>query len=330
MILILSNKWDVTVDFVVKELRQRNHPFLRLNTEELAVEQATVSLPDFHIWVSKRSEVYDLTRDIRVIWNRRPGKPFDDVPRIERPSLATQHFVNDQWYSWLESLQLIPGVTWINHPQADSAMESKIRQLQLASRIGFPIPRTLISNDPNNVRVHLQKSGGKLVTKALYSPLIEEPEQDYFIFSTEISEISADSDTQIRLCPSIFQESLSPKTDYRVTVVGDRVLPARVESSSGSPVALDWRTQKDGLTFRRCNLPAEIEELCRNFVLESGLVFGAIDLVERDGRFVFLEINPNGEWGWLQKPYGIPIADTLCDLMVRQDSSEATSNAITR
>jgi hypothetical protein len=186
MILIISNKWDVTVDFVVRELQNSNHPYLRINTEDLVTGRVTVTLPDFHIFIPKQSKIYDLTEDIRVIWYRRPGKPFDDVPRNRRPSKATQRFVNDQWYSWLEALQLLPGVTWINNPRANDVMECKIRQLVLAAEMGFRIPKTVISNDSEDVRQMINKYGEKIIAKALYSPLIEEPSQDYFIFTTEI------------------------------------------------------------------------------------------------------------------------------------------------
>lgn len=156
-----------------------------------------------------------------MIWNRRPGKPYDDLPLEERPSPAVQRFVNDQWYSWLEGLQLIPGITWINHPQANDAMESKVRQLRLASRVGFHIPTTLVSNDPDQVRVYLGRFGGRIITKALYSPLIEEEKQDYFIFTNELRTINDDDGKRIRLSPAIFQEAIVPKTDYRVTVIGE-------------------------------------------------------------------------------------------------------------
>lgn len=326
MILILSNKWDITVDFVVAELRRRGHNFFRLNTEDLISEQATIMLPEFHVFVSKQLETYDLTKDVGVIWNRRPGKPFDDMPLAERPSLATQRFVNDQWYSWLEALQLLPDVVWINHPHVNNAMESKIRQLWLASRMGFPVPATIVTNDADAARSHLRRYEGSVIVKALYSPLIEEPDQDYFIFTNELSEISSDDDDAIRLSPCIFQESIIPKVDYRVTVIGNTVLPVRIISEDGSPVDLDWRTKKDGLSFCPCTLPYEVENLCRSYIQKSGLLFGAIDLVEHNSKFVFLEINPNGEWGWLQKPNGIPIAEALCDLMILSDTKKDESH----
>jgi len=321
MILILSNKWDLSVDFVVAELRARGRPFLRLNSEDLVHERATVTLPELGITVSKQGRIWDLADGVRVIWNRRPGKPFDDVPASDRPSLATQRFVNDQWYSWLEVLQLLPDVTWVNHPHYNDRMESKIRQLWLAARAGFRVPPTFITNDPTVAAHCLVGLGDSMVAKALYSPLLEEPDQDFFIFSNEIREITPDDEEAIRACPCIFQGLLTPKNDYRVTVVGDTVISVQVRSSDGSPTALDWRTQDEGLEFVRCDLPDTVEDLCRSYVRQSGLLFGAIDLVEHDGEFFFLEINPNGEWGWLQKPWGLPIAETLCDLLVARDAS---------
>jgi len=326
MILILSNKWDLSIDFVVKELRKREYPFLRINTEDLPSGRATVNLPDMHIFVSKQGNTYDLTKNVKVIWNRRPGKPYDDTPLEDRPTPAIQRFVNDQWYSWLEALQLLPDVTWINHPRANDVMESKIRQLWYASKIGFRIPKTVISNDPDRIRTELETFDNKMITKALFSPLIEEQEKDYFIFTNEINEIAKKDDDRIRLSPCIFQESITPKTDYRVTVIGDTVIPVKIETEVPSQAALDWRTQKDGLKFTPCNLADDIEKLCRAFVKDNGLLFGAIDLVECNGEFVFLEINPNGEWGWLQKPNGLPIAETLCDLMIFYDNHKGKSH----
>lgn len=323
MILIISNKWDITVDFVVAELRKRGASFLRINTEDLITSEATIGFSDFRISVSKLGRLYDLTQSTRVVWNRRPGKPFDNISPPDRPSLAIQNFVGDQWFSWLEALQLIPGVTWINHPQANDAMESKPRQLLMASKIGFQIPDTLISNEPSQVLEFGKKHNGKLIAKALYSPLIEEPDEDFFVFTNVIDINELKEDDEIRISPSIFQQALNPKIDYRVTVIGDTVYPVRItRQSKESSVSIDWRTDKTDLDFSECTLPEEIEDMCRRIVKDGGLIFGAIDLVQYDGNFYFLEINPNGEWGWLQQPFGIPIAGTLCDLMTEHDENQ--------
>lgn len=320
MILILTNKWDLTVDFVIRELHRRKHPFLRVNTEDLIAEKATITLPDLQILVSKQGKTFNLSKEIKVIWNRRPGKPYDDIPKNKRPSLAVQKFVNNQWYSWLEALQLLPGIIWINHPQNNDFMESKPRQLWLASKLGFNIPKTIITNDASDISEKF-KEYGNVIAKALYSPLIEEEGQDYFIFTNLINETELIDVDSFKICPTIIQQPIIPKIDYRVTVIGSNIFPVKIISASKDTVDIDWRTQKENITFELSEIPSQIEYLCLSYVKEAGLLFGAIDLIEQDGKFIFIEINPNGEWGWLQKPNNIPIAETLCNLMVQIDGT---------
>ena len=319
MILILSNKWDVTIDFVVSELTKRKHPFIRLNTEDITSNRVSIHLPDFRILLSKNQQTYDLTRDINVIWYRRPGKPFDDVLENQRPSLATQKFVNDQWAILIEALQLIPDVIWINSPDKNDQMENKIRQLLLASKLGFQIPKTIVTNDSEQAKQLAEKHDGQLVAKALYTPLIEEPNQDFFVFTNQIDITALADDDEIRVCPIIFQKCLTPKIDYRVTVIGEKVFPVRIEYQPKQISHIDWRTVKEQIQFTLCKLPSDLEDLCRKYVIANGLIFGAIDLIKYEGEFFFVEINPNGEWGWLQRPHNVPIAATLCDVMIFYD-----------
>lgn len=320
MILILSNKWDVTVDFVVRELRNRGAEFLRINTEDLLADGMDVRYPGPSVRIGKAGSLREVSRNLAAVWNRRPGKPFDFVPMADRPSDAVQKFVSDQWFACLEALELVEGVRWINPPAANERMESKPRQLQLAAQLGFATPRTLVSNRGDAIRAFCVSEGGQLVAKALYAPLIEEPEQDFFVFSNIVDLSNLTDDQALAAAPSIFQQVLSPKVDYRVTVVGDRVLGARLAAEEVAGGPLDWRTGGRDLRFEACRLPATIEDLCRAFVSRAGLAFGAIDLVEHADRFYFLEINPNGEWGWLEKTAGIPISSALCDLLTAKAS----------
>lgn len=312
MILILANKWDLTVDMVVLELQRRDAQFTRLNTEDLPQWSAVARLPEGAIHLRYDGTLL-MASDIKAVWNRRPGHVFDDLAPERRPSVPTQRFVTDQWFAWLESLQLRTGVRWINHPTANGLMENKIRQLKMAACLGFSIPETLITNDAAEVRSWLSKLGGPVICKALYSPLIEEEHEDRFIFANLLESIPEDFTESLRVAPAIFQRALLPKVDYRVTVVGSQVFAARVDMEE---LVLDWRTVKSGVNFTLCDLPSAVQDLCRRYVAVANLSFGAIDLVESGGEFYFLEINPNGEWGWLERPHGIPIAAALCDLLL--------------
>lgn len=312
MVLILANKWDLTVDLVVLELSRRNVPFVRLNTEDLPRWSVVASFPVESIRLHSEDGTSFSISDVRAIWNRRPGHVFDDLAPESRPSAATQKFVMDQWFAWLESLQLREGVRWVNHPTANGLMENKLRQLKLATELGFSIPDTLVTNDAIEVRSWLSRLGGQAICKALYSPLIEEPEEDRFIFTNLLESVPDDFAESLRIAPAIFQRALLTKMDYRVTVVGSRVFATRVEVPE---TILDWRMAKTNVAFTLCDLPNTVENQCRQYVAAARLTFGAIDLIESNGKFYFLEINPNGEWGWLERPNGVPISAALCDLL---------------
>ena len=156
MIVIVSNKWDLTVDFVVLELRARNYPFARLNTEDLPKGAASVFLPDFEITVSRECTAINFA-DVRAVWARRPGYVFDDVPREDRPSVAVQSFVEQQWRAWRRGIESLRGIRWVNPLQAEERAENKILQLQAALDCGFHIPDTVFTNSGTVVRDFLEK-----------------------------------------------------------------------------------------------------------------------------------------------------------------------------
>ena len=52
-----------------------------------------------------------------------------------------------------------------------------------------------------------------------------------------------------------------------------------------------------------------------------GLNYGAIDMiVTPDGRYVFLEVNPQGQCQWIEEVTGLPINEALCDLLTSPTS----------
>lgn len=103
-----------------------------------------------------------------------------------------------------------------------------------------------------------------------------------------------------------------------MTVIEEKAYVVRIESAKGESISVDWQTEKDELKFIPCELPYNICKKCINFVSHNGLVFGTIDLVQVNDDFYFLEINPNGEWGWLQEGARLPIAEAITDCLVKR------------
>jgi len=315
MIALISNKWDLCVDQVVAALSERGERFVRINTEDLPGTECTVQLPRFSYRVGSATFQDKLAGRLKSVWYRRPGKPFEYTPQPDQPTSQVVEYAHDQWYSFVQGLRGLKGVLWINDPGKNRDAECKILQLHVAQRIGLKIPRTCITSSQTDAIEFIESRRGRVVAKALSAPLIEYPDQDYFIFTSVPCDISQVSPHELSIAPTIFQELLAPKTDYRVTVIGHDCFSVRIAASADSSVPLDWRTAKEGLDFTPCTIPRSVSERCVKLVTELGLVFGAIDLAEAKGDYYFLEINPNGEWGWLQTQARLPIAETLAEYL---------------
>ncbi len=309
-ILLLSNKWDISIDFIVNILRKKNVSYIRINTEDLIDEPVTVNIPNFSFMLKTRFKSINLVQDLKSVYLRRPGKPFEFSDNKPKESII--NYVTDQWHSLISGIQAIPDILWINNPLKNNFAEIKINQLFLANKIGLKIPETCITSEKKSLELFWSKCNQKIIAKALYSPLIKDKNEEFFIFTNQILKIDDIDEEDLKISPTIFQEALIEKTDYRITVIGDKCFTVKI-LSNGSIKSLDWRTLKENIKFVRCDLPSDLEEKCIKLVKEFGLVFGAIDIVQSGDEYYFLEINPNGEWGWLQKSAGLPIAESIAD-----------------
>lgn len=310
-ILLLSNKWDISIDYIVKILRERNYPYLRINTEDLINSTSTVRFPNFSYLLS--SEKINLKMKLQSVLLRRPEKPFV-FTNVKPHSPAIIKYITDQWHSFIFGLESIPDVLWVNNPHKNSFAEMKINQLNCAEKMGFTIPKTCVTNSKDDLLEFFKSTNGQIIAKALYAPLIQDDKNEFFIFSNKISNVSDIDKTELSLSPVIFQEALQDKIDYRVTVVGSTCFVAEITYDDTS--ILDWRMVKNNIRMRSCTLPSDIINNCIQYVSELGLQFGAIDLIKSNDKYYFLEINPNGEWGWLQKRLEFPIAESITEQLV--------------
>ena len=119
----------------------------------------------------------------------------------------------------------------------------------------------------------------------------------------------------LRLCPLLVQPYVPKRLELRVTVVGHQVFAAAIDSQATNHTRLDWRRYDDaGTPITPFALPGEVANRCRALVQELGLRYGAIDLIlTPDDRFVFLEINPNGQYLWIELATDLPISDAIAD-----------------
>lgn len=123
----------------------------------------------------------------------------------------------------------------------------------------------------------------------------------------------------LALEPYLFQALAPKRYDIRVTVIGDEVFAARIVSQVRPESMVDWRKARPGaLKHEVEDLPAAVAQRCVELCRHYGLAFGAIDLALRpDGGYTFFELNPNGQWAWVEQRTGLALRSRLADLLLQ-------------
>lgn len=313
MILLVTNARDLTTDYVVLELQKRGCAYARLNAEALPSGRVTLGFADAQDWSLVIEGQTIRGGDIRAAYFRRPGAPLIDVGVSDSGERA---YCAAEWNALLKSLYERIGEKWLSPPSMIAAAEDKPRQLLLARRLGFAVPEVIVTNDLAAASRFLE--GPASIAKPLREALIE-GDVEKVIFTNRVARAALRDEPSFAAAPVILQREVVKRADVRATVVGDRVFAALIHSQGTRETEVDWRQGGAlDLPYEVVVLPPAIADRCVRMVSAMGLRFGAIDLVQMpDGDYRFLEINPNGQWAWIENRTGLPIASAIVDELER-------------
>lgn len=324
MHLVVTSKRDLTSDFIILELQRRGLSYLRLNTEDLP--KAIFRCVPGHEgdWQFNLPDVSFELSCVKSAYFRRPGmaEPLAEISEAEKSYCVLE------WHAALQSFYWAVGERWLNPPHLITLAENKIYQLTLAQTLGFLIPDTLVSNDPLAVRGFA--GTGQIIGKPLRNAIVKGQTPDRVVFTSRISINEQIDPLSIRACPMILQREIRKQFDVRATVVGDQVFAATIDSQSDPATEVDWRrTSKPDLAHAVYQLPEKVAAQCIALTRKLGLRFGAVDFVlDQDNQLWFLEINPNGQWGWIETRTGLPIAAAIVSEMERIANEEVVKDIL--
>jgi hypothetical protein len=256
-------------------------------------------------WTTSDGDVIDLAA-LKAIWLRRPGRIAPSAAG-EFVTAEVTDFVDDVWD--LDSLPMLPAAA----PVVRRA-QKKMRQLDLAVRLGFEIPPTLVTNDPDVALDFVRACNGRLISKQVgFADVARTDSNAYLRYTERVTHRDLVHIEALRRCPLILQAEVPKRHELRVTVVGDDTFTVAIHSQGNPRTALDWRRYDDARTAHEITtLPGEIADRCRRLTGALGLRYAAFDLiVTPDDRYVFVEVNPNGQYLWLEDLTGIPISEAI-------------------
>lgn len=214
----------------------------------------------------------------------------------------------------IDALMTLTKVLWVNAPHCHSRANSKPAQLFVAQQVGFHIPPTVITNDPEKVRGFVSQLEEPTIYKAMSQSL--DLDDGKALFTGLLTEREQAKLDLIRVSPGIFQKYVPKAYEIRATVVGSRVFSAKIDSQSRLETQVDWRHRPFDMDETHIELPPALEAKIHAFMQVFGLVYGAFDfIVTPDGRHVFLEVNPGGQYMWVEARTSLPITMALADVL---------------
>ncbi len=323
-VLVLTNSQDVHADYVTTRMEERGVLFTRFDSDQYTTNQScSIEIsggraPQLSISGNETADI-DLA-EMQGVWFRKVilsecdfGSVKDFRAFMER---ETESFFSNLYGSLQDPV-------WINRPERNRFADNKLVQLQRAAQLGMEVPKTLASNDPSAVRAFMSAAPNqRIIYKTLNRPFVSESESKVrSVFTSVMPSITEEVANSIRLTPCLFQEYVEKAYELRVTMVGEQAFSARVYSQEHEATKVDWRREQHcvQLRYESETLDTTLHRQCIELLRGFGLLFGAIDIMVRpDGSHVFVELNPNGQWLWLEKVLGLPIADALIDLLTAE------------
>jgi len=254
--------------------------------------------------------------EVSAVWYRRnatgAGIPKDLDEQLRKPSVEESRRL-------VFGMMTALGVFQLDALEVVRRAEHKPLQLKLARALGMEVPRTLMTNDPEAVRAFAASCPGGVVTKMMSSfAVYDERGREQVVFTTPLEARELEDLEGLDLCPMTFQERLAKAVELRVTVVGEKVMAAAIDSQALPKAREDWRREGAALidAWKAYTLPAPLQAQVLRLMDALGLNYGAFDfIVTPEGRHVFLEVNPAGEFMWLMRNPGLPVDEALADVL---------------
>ncbi|QTD96220.1 ATP-grasp ribosomal peptide maturase [Streptomyces cyanogenus] len=308
-VLVVTCLNDPTADVVISELHDRGVPVVRFDSGDfphaLSVA-ATITTDGLDGTLSTPTRTAELSQARSLYYRRPSGFTYPHLSEQDARFAITQ-----ARYGLGGVLASLPGCLYVNHPHRIGDAEFKPAGLTAAAAVGFHVPPTLITTEPDAARAFIKRYG-----PTIYKPLATPA---YFVDgvsnTVKVAEVALDDiDATVAGTAHLFQQVIDKTADVRVTVIGNQIFAVRIDSD-----LLDWRTEYSRLRYTPVTPPPAVADALYAYLARFHLVFGAFDFaIDRAGTWWFLECNPSGQWYWLEPETGLPMLAAMADLLERK------------
>ncbi|MDF0680502.1 MAG: hypothetical protein P0116_06005 [Candidatus Nitrosocosmicus sp.] len=310
-VLILTKKSDIESDLVGIQLLKHGIDYVKITEEDIPLNFGF----KFEIRKNEKSLLYLRNRkinprNIKIVLFR-----YFDLKFLNYYTGIFQAFFAQQWYQAFNCLRITLDSTWINDSQKTFDAENRLKQLVTAQRIGLSIPETSITNSILDGKKFFKRYS-KSIMKVLHHHEIILNQRSFKFLTNNMELDHLLSFEDIVYAPVIFQEKIENDSEIRVTVIGDKIFACKLSIKDKSKYSDLHKIRESKIIFEEINLGKKMEKQCIKLNRELGLHVSSIDLIQsKNGELFFLEINPIGDWYWIEKHTNLPITKSMFDFV---------------
>lgn len=312
-VLILARDLDPSADEMVTALRERGTAVCRVNTAWFPTQLSVSAGLRGGRWSGylhtpgHRVEL----EDVHAVWYRSPEayQMPDELSSAER-----HHAFLEAKYGLGGVLSSLPAL-WVNHPARLADASYKPVQLVWAHGCGLTVPDTTITNEADTVSEFAH--AGRTITKLLGSNTISEEGTRKFSWTRVLGDDDLADLRGIEATTHMVQRWVPKSFEVRVIIIGDHLTAVAIYASNTASY-VDWRSDYDALSYELIDPPEHVSQGIHALMRTFSLIYGALDfVVTPEDEWVFLEINPGGQYGWIESHTGVPLTGVLADLLTK-------------
>lgn len=213
-------------------------------------------------------------------------------------------FLTKQWNSVSWTLAHFTKSKWIDLPRDIVDAENKPVQLHYACESGFFVPNTLVSQDPVRIQTFFQSETGGVIVKPLKASINKQ------IFTVDLLKEAFDRPNEFRSFPAIYQQKIGGNQHLRIVCLPTQIFVFLIKSNE-----LDWR-KNINIDIQIIETDSSIAKKCTILLSKLKLSMGIIDAKIFNDKIYFLEINPQGQFLFLEALTGVDLKSAYAEFFL--------------
>lgn len=283
-VLIVAGRDDPHAQAVADSLDQLGSAWLRLCYSDLPGAHLTWS-PAASLTVTQGGTHRCVSKATTVWWRRSGSLDTGELGALEAK------LCDDEIHAIVPAALDTVGVRWVDAPANQWSAGEKLRQLATVHQLGIRYPETLVTSSPTDARDW---------ALARVTPVVAKAASSGFGIAPFVETVPADELARVQHCPTMLQELVDATADLRVVTIGDHAFGWRRPRRDRVGL-IDWRqADPTGSAFEHIARPS-IEDPALSIATALGLTFSVQDWLETGDADVFLEVNPQGQWLFLEQ-----------------------------